>query len=227
MNLISELLGWKSSLLPLALSVYKDKIRCSDFLCVSVCMSVLPPWLVVKAERVCVTCLGWWSRGGSHGLLYGVVSALFNWRWTGPNATRALLPDLIGLISAIHSALSLLRPHQSRLCLLTEMADQYLLCGLRERQQFFNMFSWSLTHRAPLPMAAEGAMGAFGAGQTGCMIGGPPQTTAWAFVPLIRCAAMWKSLHVCLGCSCCPTQIGSLHIPHLFNDTAALCKWLL
>lgn len=74
MNLISELLGWKSSLLPLALSVYKDKIRCSDFLRVSVCMSLLPPWLVVKAERVCVTCLGWWSRGGSHGLLYCVMS---------------------------------------------------------------------------------------------------------------------------------------------------------
>lgn len=30
--------------------------------------------LLVKAKRVCVTCLGWWCRGGSHGLLSCVMS---------------------------------------------------------------------------------------------------------------------------------------------------------
>lgn len=85
-------------------------------------------WLVIQ---------GWltWSAV----LCY--VSAPFNWRWTGPNATRALLSDLIGLIRAIHSARSAATASVMDVSVYRNGIFLYLLRQLRVRQQFFKRYA--------------------------------------------------------------------------------------
>lgn len=88
--------------------------------------------LVVKAKRVCVTCLGWWSRGGSHGLLCCVMSmpCLIG------DQPGQMQQELCYLTSSGRSVPSiqptLLQPHQSPACQFTQTASKYLLywlCG--------------------------------------------------------------------------------------------------
>lgn len=121
-----RLLGWTSTVLPVALSGHKDKIRCNYVFCTAcACVFFFLHVLVVKAKRVCVTCLGWRCRGGSHGLLCCVMSM------------PCLIGDQLGqmqwelcfLTSSGWSVPSiqptLLQPHQSPACQFAQTASKY------------------------------------------------------------------------------------------------------
>lgn len=96
-----------------------------------VCASFFHNGLVVKAKRVCVTCLGEWSRGGSHGLLCCVMSV------------PCLIGDQLGQMqqelcfltspgrSVPSTQPTLLQPHQSPACQFAQTASKYLLYWLR------------------------------------------------------------------------------------------------
>lgn len=150
------------------------------------------------------------------------VSAPFNWRWTGPNATRALLSDLIGLIRAIHSARSAAAASVMDVSVCRNGRSVFIAAITRTATILSDAHLNPDLQRVFASSSRE-VICAFIADQSDCMIRvlHDPQR---GLLFLISCAAMWKSLHVCLQCSLCPTQIGSLHIPHLFNDTVALCK---
>lgn len=126
---------------------------------------------------------------------------------------------------------TLLQPHQSLACQFAQTARKYLLCWLcvlrrSAKDLSCTMHTWRAPNLKTLPAnSCIEVTDTFSADRTGnCMIR-VIRKTQWGllFFP-VRCAAMWKSLHIYSQRSLCPAQIGSLHIPHLFNDTTVLCK---
>lgn len=159
MYLTSELRGWASTLLPVALSEYKDKIRCDRFFC-RACVFFPLHRLVVEAKWVCVTCLGWWSKGGSYGLLCCAASMPCLIRDRSGQMQQALCYlTTSGLICAIPQ-FTLLQPHPSPACQFAQTASKYWwywLCGQHwlAKGWHFKMHTWCLPNwQHFLPIAA-------------------------------------------------------------------------
>lgn len=161
------------------------------------------------------------------------VSALFNWRSAGPNAAR----ELCFLTSSGWSMPSiqptLLQRHQSLACQFAQTASQYLLCWLHVLQWFakhcsLKIHTWCLLNMHIFPeISFSEVSDTFWADQNIKCVIRVIYKLQWGILFLLSDVQPCGN-HCIFTCSThsVPSQIGSLHITHLFNDSIVLCKCL-
>lgn len=177
-----------------------------------------------KLRGCAVTCLGCWSRGGSHGPHCSVMSApRLIGDQLGPNAARAMLSDLIWA--------DLCHPFSPLSC---NHISHWLVSWSKQLISIYCADCVSL----PWPACLRSSPDTYLMYTSSCEVTDrfSADQFVWSRSSMRNSEHFYSSRQMCSHmdlshiypqCSPFPAQIGSLHTSHLLDDTTVSCKCLL